>query len=169
LPADRPLAPDPTSRASITTTVALYALLWVVSSFNPIATFRSALAQQRALVAQHHTDRPYPWTIWFDLLDFALGFGWTMLLPIAWGVARTYSDRSLRSLIIVALGLPILVAMTGLLQSETSRVWNFMLPLVLLPAAIELSHWPRAARAVAYLAMLILMLAIGHNMVFMLP
>jgi hypothetical protein len=60
----------------------------------------------------------------------------------------------------------VLVAVTGLLQSETSRVWNFMLPLLMVPIGLELSRWPTAARIACFAALAILTQVIYQNMSF---
>jgi len=72
-------------------------------------------------------------------------------------------------LVLLCVAQPIVVAVIGILQSETARAWNFMLPLLLIPAAMELARWPQPARAVVLIAMLAILLVVGHHMVFMVP
>lgn len=147
-----------------------YAALWLVTGFDPIATFRAALANQNALLAKYADHRPYPATIWFDLVDFALGVGWIVLIPVVFGLIRMWRERSeLVRLSIYAVALPMLIAIVALLQSETSRVWIFMMPLLFLPAAFEMSRWTKSQRAIVFATMLLIALAVGHNMVFLIP
>jgi hypothetical protein len=148
---------------------AAYAVLWLFTGYDPIATFRQAAANQHALLTQHARDRPYPFTALFDLTDFALGAGWIIPLITIGGTIRATAERDLPRvrLMLTCLTLPLLVALTGLLQSETARVWNFMLPLLTLPAAIETGRWSRAARAAAYLALLAVLLVVGQNLTFL--
>jgi hypothetical protein len=146
--------------------VCFYALLALFTQFDPIATFRSAWHNQRVLLAQHPQDRPYPTTILFDLLDFAFSGGW---LPVVLAAIAIATQPAQRRLILLCLAQPIVVAVIGILQSETARAWNFMLPPVLIPAALELSRWPARPRGIVLLAMLALMLIVGHHMIFMVP
>ena len=151
------------SAIAIAGLIAFYALLGLFTGFNPIATFRSAWHNQQVLLAQHAGDRPYPLTIGFDLLDFALGAGWLPVLLAAMCLRRR------TGLVLLCVAQPIVVAVIGILQSETARAWNFMLPLLLIPAAMELARWPQPARAVVLIAMLAILLVVGHHMVFMVP
>jgi hypothetical protein len=156
------------SAVALATTALCYAVFWLLTAYDPIATFRSAWNNQQALLAAHREHRPYPWTILFDLLDFLLGAGWALLLPAVAakkGISTFFGNCTYT----LFLGLPVVVAVTGLLQSETARVWNFMLPLLVVPAAVEVATRPRWAGAVCCASMLAVLLVIGHNMVFMLP
>jgi len=56
------------------------------------------------------------------------------------------------------------VALTGLIQAETARVWIFLLPLLMIPAGLELSRWPPRLRAVAHVAMIAVTIALYANM-----
>jgi hypothetical protein len=128
--------------------------------------------------------RPYPWTILFDLTDFVFSAAWIILIPIGLTVARRVktsrastvvtpsnvpSGRLLNWLLVLTLAQPLVVAVAGLVQTETARVWNFMLPMLLLPAAIEVARWQPWARGVFYASMLLLLVVIGQNMQFVQP
>jgi hypothetical protein len=52
------------------------------------------------------------------------------------------------------------------LQGETARVWIFMLPLLLVPAGLELSTWPRNARMIGFGCLISLATLLSQNMVF---
>ena len=128
---------------------ACYLLLWIVSGYNPIATFASAWRNQHALLATHASERPYPSTIWNDLLDFALGSGWISFIIAGIWIARAMRRRPwdrVTRIVLLAAAQIFVVAVAGLLQSETARVWNFMLPLLAVPIGLELASWPRGAR-----------------------
>jgi hypothetical protein len=145
-----------------------YGGLWVCAHFDPIATFRSAWHNQRALLLRYHAQRPYPDTILFDLTDFALGMGWVGLVIALIGGSRALLDRSIshgcRWLLAACIFQPVFIAVTGQLQSETLRVWNFMLPLMAIAAGFELSRWGPRVRSVAFASMWAVMLAMGRNM-----
>jgi 4-amino-4-deoxy-L-arabinose transferase-like glycosyltransferase len=145
-----------------------YGVLWMCTYFDPIATFRSAWHNQQVLLFRNRDQRPYPQTILYDLTDFALGMGWVGVVIALMGVLRALRDRSLRSgfgwLLVACMVQPIFIAVTGQLQSETLRVWNFMLPLVSIAAGFELARWTPRGRALALGAMFVVMLTMGRNM-----
>ena len=60
----------------------------------------------------------------------------------------------------------LVVALTGLLQTETARVWAFMLPLWMVPVGLELARWTWRGRAVAYACTWLLLAAAVQNMIF---
>jgi hypothetical protein len=68
---------------------------------------------------------------------------------------------------LLCIGTPLLAALTALIQTETARVWIFLLPLLLLPAAIELRRYPPRARAVVYTMLFGIVLLVGQNMKFL--
>jgi hypothetical protein len=145
-----------------------YGICWAAARFDPVATFISALKNQHALLAAHRADRPYPQTILFDLTDFALAMGWVGAAIIVLGLSRanTRSIGPRRRWLLMACALqPVIVAISGTLQSETLRVWNFMLPLMAIVAGIELAHWTPRSRMAAYGAMFLVLLAIGQNLI----
>ena len=69
-------------------------------------------------------------------------------------------------LLLRVFGLLLAVAVLGLLQLETARVWSFMLPLAMLPIGLELATWPPRARAVPYAAMVLMTAAVCQNIKF---
>jgi hypothetical protein len=154
----------------LSTMAVLYGGLYLISGFNPLATLRVAMENQRQLAVEWN--RPYPQTLPFDLLDFALGAGWIALLPVAFALVHprrssTSDPRDLtRPLVLLALAQVLIVAITGLLQGETARVWAFMLPLLALPVGVEVSRWPARGRTVFYIAMLLILAVLCQNMTF---
>ena len=146
-----------------------YVVLWLATHFDPISAFRTAISLQTALLAGLH--RPYPGTIPFDLLDFALGSGWVpVVLAAFWLAARARNEpATTRATALAFLATPFLVALTGLLQSETARVWIFLLPLLLLPASLELSRWPARWRLAAHATLVLVTIALYANMRFIDP
>jgi hypothetical protein len=147
--------------------VVCYAFLFALSGFDPIATFARAWHNQHLFLARHTSDRQFPHTIPWDLYDFVLGAAWIGALIGIIPAFRTDPDsRRLRMLIILCLAQPVLVACIGLIQTETARVWNFMFPLLLLPAGLELARWDTASRATFFACMWLLLAVIGQNMRF---
>ncbi len=139
--------------------LAAHVLFALVTGFNPLSGFRTALAMQAYQLPLLH--RPWPRTIPFDLLDFLLGAGWVPLAPAVLWVARR------RDVTVWMLLTPLVVALTGLIQAETARVWSFLLPLLLFPAACELRQWSRLQRLAVHGSMLVVLVALYANMVFL--
>ena len=137
--------------------LAAHALFALATGFNPISAFRTALAMQAYQLPLLH--RPWPRTIPFDLLDFLLGAGWVPLVPAAFRIAR-HRDAAVWILT------PIVVAVTGLIQAETARVWIFLLPLLVFPAARELARWSAAQRMAAHATLVVVLIALYANMIF---
>ncbi|HEY7088357.1 MAG TPA: hypothetical protein VH518_09735, partial [Tepidisphaeraceae bacterium] len=79
-----------------------------------------------------------------------------------------YQGRG-NTLMLLCLAIPIFVALTGVLQAETARVWMFMLPLWALPLGIELARWDRRAAMAALVSLWLLTATIGHNMLLISP
>jgi hypothetical protein len=164
---------------ALATTSLLLLLMLVIFGYDPVSTFKSAWHNQHTLLRLHADQRPYPQTIPFDLLDFALGSGWISVLLTVFWIARkdrhaaTTADPAAPSLSIPAPSLVFLsllqfaaVAALGLLQTETARVWNFMLPLLMVPVGLELSRWPRWERSVVYGCLLAITAAVCANVKF---
>jgi hypothetical protein len=153
--------------AGLAAVAVIYGLLWFLSGFDPIATFTTALHNQSRnlrLLA-----RPYPRTIPWDLFDFALGTGWISVLLVGFAIDRARSaeiGRRERWLIVLVLAQIAAVAVTGLLQTETARVWLFMAPLLMIPVGVELQHWKRSHVLAAYAGLWLVTSAIVQNMVF---
>jgi hypothetical protein len=139
------------------------AALWLVSGYNAVATFQSAWANQHALLARYADQRPYPRTILFDLTDFGLGTGW-ISVPLA--IFCCLGAKQHRAIALLAVAQLVLVAVLGLLQAETARVWNFMMPLLMIPVGMELSGWPIRARWTVLLGVLAVTCAVCQNMKF---
>lgn len=154
--------------AALAVVLMAYSALWLTTRYDPVATFRAALANQARLLEV--VQRPYPATILFDLWDFALGVGW---LPVGLAAATLASrmrrgwtsDRTTWAVVLVALQLAI-VAVTALLPGETARVWIFMMPLMAFAAGLELAEWRLAERMVVYASMWLLLAVICQNMTF---
>lgn len=156
-------------KQAIITAVAMIATLvalWIAIGYNPISTFLVAWTNQQALLTQHANERPYPTTILFDLTDFAMGSGWIAYLLVVFYFTRGSAAANIRLALLAVVQL-IIVAITGLLQSETSRVWNFMLPLLMIPVGLELSKWDRSSRLACYGLLALLTMVIYQNMTFL--
>jgi hypothetical protein len=171
------LTPTPTtalrlirlSTCAIGTFIALYTILFLTTGYNPLATLHAGLINQHEL-ERTFLKRPYPITIPFDILDFLLGTGWIATVAIGFYLHRQISSRHWRSpgfiITTLVIGQILILAATGLLTVETARVWMFLIPLFLIPAALEISRWTPKARLVIYLSLLCIVIALTLNMRF---
>ena len=69
--------------------------------------------------------------------------------------------------VLLCLGQVLLVAVAGLIPTETARVWLFMLPLLMLPVGLELSRWGTGGRMLVYGCLWGLMVLTCQNLVFL--
>lgn len=154
------------SAIAIGTWFALLVLFVPISGYDAFSTFASAWRNQHALLDRYGHTRPYPMTIAFDLSDFAMGSGWVSVALVVCYFVSTAKRTDRRLILLCALCIVqlIVVAITGLLQTETARVWNFMLPLLMLPIGLELRGWTAGQRVTAYAALWMVMAAIAQNM-----
>jgi hypothetical protein len=160
--------------AAIGTFAASYFLLWLFTGFNVIATLFACVHQVSViweiLYTTYNVPRhTLPWTIPTDLYDFALGSGLiSYLLAVFYfkSAARegfTYQ----RQIALLSVGQFLFVAFFGIVQTETSRIWIFMYPMLMLPIGLELAKWPARQRTAVYVALLLIMISIAQSMVFM--
>jgi hypothetical protein len=150
----------------VSTCAGAYLLLWLWTGFDPIETFGNAIANQAAVAAV--LDRPWPDTIPWDAIDFVRGAGWLLLLPAGATLLRAVRRRG-DPLWLAALcfGQLAVLALSGLLPAEAARLWTFVLPLLAIPAGIELARWGRGPRLVAYSAMWIVLVVMHQTIAFL--
>jgi hypothetical protein len=151
--------------------LALLGLARLAIGYDALGTFQSAWKNQHELLERYAHTRLYPQTIPFDLSDFALGSGWVSALLVIFyfaGRARQPDEepRWRVRLGILCIAQLVAVAVSGLLQLETARVWNFMLPLLVIPIGLELRDWSARARAMAYASLWFVMYTIAQNVKF---
>lgn len=138
-------------------------LLRAVLNYDVIDTFRSAWENQHRALLMHGATRKYPQTVPFDLNDFALGSGYISVMLCCFYFARR-AGGTRRKLAWFGLAQFVVVAATGLLQLETARVWNFMLPLLMIPIGLELARWPWQWRLAPLATMVLINAAIAQNL-----
>ena len=159
------------------TVLVIYLVLWLVSGYDPIATFLKNLSLQLSMKKElaitlgpsYSFYPPYPDTILFDLLDFALGAGWIGVLLVLMFMGRKVHEKKRDHELLVScfcLLQLFIVAVGGLLASETARLWIFMLPLFLVPVGLELTTFNLSSRIGSFLLVWVLMVVICQNMLF---
>jgi hypothetical protein len=131
----------------------LHGLLWLLTGYDAPASFLHALKIQGQLVAWYK--RPWWPSVFFDLYDFFLGSG-MLALPLlilffrGGGAFRQVYAQSPRTLAIIALASIFIVDVSGLLRCEASRVWLFLQPFAIVPAAFVLGRFDWRARAAVF-------------------
>jgi len=127
---------------SAITFVGCHLLLWLTTGYNAVAAFHNALHNQ-AHIAKI-LNRPYSVFVLLDPYDFLLGAG-VLVLPLVvfYGCNRLRSsdvDRAGSALLWISLATIATVDLSGLLRAESARAWLFLQPLLVVPAALELSR-----------------------------
>jgi hypothetical protein len=124
----------------------LYAVLWLASGYNPIASFGHAMSNQAAFAAD--IKRPYALFAMLDPYDFFVGAGIITLPILLFHFQRLLKQfdakRTDMVLTLIGLGTIFTVDLSGLLRGESARVWLFLQPLLVVPVAGDLSRlsWP---------------------------
>jgi len=155
--------------------IGFYSVLWLVTGFDPIATARACWPQgplpEQWSAAAGYPPRRLPGTIPWDLYGFALGSGWIgFLLALYYFVGSIFNRSPATPAAPIAwlcLAQFVLVALLGLIQGETERVWIFMMPMLMLPIGLELANWNVASRMVVLGALLLISTMICQNIVFL--
>ena len=119
-----------------------YAILWLATGYDPIASFFNALSYQAVYAAL--LNRSYAISALFDPYDFLLGAGILALPLVIFLLYRTAKNFDFAqdgtALTLIALATIVTIDLSGVLRGEASRVWLFLQPLLIVPAAIELSR-----------------------------
>jgi hypothetical protein len=144
--------------------VLFYGVLYLVTGYDPVATLREAWRHQN--INLKDLKRPWPDTIPSDLTNFMIGFGWLPLLVLISFASAFQSHRRHIPLVLMCLAQPVLVAVTGLLQSETTRLWLFMTPLLIVPIGLEIPHWPRVHRFALFFGQTLVLACMTRNLRF---
>jgi hypothetical protein len=146
-----------------------FAAAGALTGYNHLAALCTSMRLQGDLAQVWH--RPYSSTVFWDLYDFSLAAGW---VPVGLVVAAAAAWRSrwaglphaLRVAAPAGLATILIVDLTGLLRAETARVWLFLQPFLILPAAVELRSWPPAWRRAAFGVLLFALAVIGARLAF---
>jgi hypothetical protein len=141
---------------------------WILLGFDPIETFIVCLNNFKNFDSSHFSQRTYLMSILFSLLDFSLGLGWIpVFLTVTYLFSKLQFDSG-RSLPIIIIGLLqiLIAAISGLLPGETARIGIFMMPFLMLPVGVMLSSWGVLQRNILYFFAIMLISAIGQNMLF---
>jgi hypothetical protein len=160
-----------TSAVALVVWAGLLLLLHLATGYRPIASFASALDTQARVAGSH--GRPWLACVLFDPYDFALGAG-IMAVPLA----LIFAYRALRragpltraeGLTLLGLATIAVVDVSGLLRAETARVWLFLQPFLVIPAALVLTRWRTSDRAVFFALQWLIVVVLKAKMAFVVP
>ena len=144
----------------------VYLLLHLATGYNPIAMFGRILGSHSTLLTSQ--DRPYWPPFFWDNWDFVIGSGWVAAMLTLMAILRvlTGERHRLHWLIPVILLQIAIMPVFGVFRGETARLLIFMMPLLALAGALELSRWPFAARMGAYVAAWTVLVAVNQAMTY---
>ena len=139
---------------AIATVVLTYTLFWLATGYSAPHNFIAAIEMQ-ARITSGLVIRPWAPSIVFDLYDFFLGLG-VLAAPLLWisraGLRGFEWHRRESVIALIGLAFVLIVDISGLLRGETSRVWLFLQPFVIVPIAAGLLRFDtRQRRAVLVL------------------
>jgi hypothetical protein len=150
-----------------------YILLWSTTGFNPIATLRAcahqnAILWEKLIKYEHYPVHSLPWTFLTDLYDFALGSGWISFILVAYYFCSAIKNEfpPVAQVALASVSQFLVIALFGILQTESARIWIFMYPMLMLPIGLELSTWYPKDRLAVYVALLLLVTAMCQSMEF---
>ena len=126
--------------------VSIYVVLHLATGYHPIAAFHSAQSWQTVYQGLLHRSNA-PFYMLYDPYEFLLGSGMLVLPLIAfqlykWSRHFDLTDNAV-ALTLIGLATLLTIDLTGAMRGEASRVWLFLQPLVVVPAALELARFRR--------------------------
>jgi len=131
------------------TMTAIYLLFGVCTGYDPLRSFQHAI-QIQALQAVP-LGRLWLDCALLDPFDFLLGAGMLAAPLLLLFVLRIRTlDPRQKALSLSALATILIVDLSGLLRAETARVWIFLLPFAIVPAALELMRFDPRRRALLF-------------------
>ena len=148
-----------------------YALLWLGAGYNPIGAFRHALAYQKVYASLLHRDY---WNFMLcDPYDFLLGAGMMALPLLAFYLYRAIRNldggKEEIALSLIGLTTILTVDLTGVLRGEAARVWLFLQPLLIVPAALELARFRGRWRTALFSMQWLILACLKAKMLFIGP
>ena len=153
------------------TYVVLYAMLWLATGYDLPRSFVHALSIQKTFLDA--TLRPWSATVLFDWYDFLLGSGILaaplLLLFLRRAVVEFAWQREDLVIPLIGLATIAIVDVSGLLPGENARVWMFLQPFVIAPAALEMQRFGARGRALIFAAQWLVVLTMVCKMTFIVP
>ena len=145
--------------------------LWAATGYNPVTAFLQALRVQDGHSVG--VDRPWFPCALLDPYDFFLGSGMVVVPLLFCFLRRSFEEleagREDLVLSLIALAALLTVDLSGLLRAETARVWLFLQPLVIVPAARELARFDARGRAAVFGVQWLVLVALKCSLSFIDP
>ena len=123
-----------------------------------------------------HYTRPYnlySLLITFGPYDFLLGAGmlaFPLLLLYISRIVRDFNkERPDIMLSVLGLATILIVDLSGLLSTETARLWLFMQPLIVVPVALELRAFAPSNRLIIFTVQWLILIVIKCKLAFIVP
>lgn len=160
-----------TSLLAVSAAVTCYAVLFLLTGYNPVLAFGHAWEE-----AAHLLDilgRPYAFYLFYNFYEFFLGSG-IMLIPLLVTFARRAIATSGAAenwvmLSYAGFATLLVVDLVGPLRSETTRLWLFLQPLILVPIGLELIRMDRLHRWMIFVMLWVNLVVLKSNMWFIIP
>jgi|HubBroStandDraft_2_1064218.scaffolds.fasta_scaffold06924_3 hypothetical protein len=153
------------------TCAGMYTLLWLGAGYNPIGAFCHALAYQKVYASLLRRD--YWNSILCDPYDFLLGAGMMALPLLAFYLYRAIRNwdggKEELALSLIGLATILTVDLTGVLRGEAARVWLFLQPLLIVPAALELARFRGRWRTALFSMQWLILACLKAKMLFIRP
>jgi hypothetical protein len=148
-----------------------YAVAFATTGYDVIATFREVLGSKYdwnpELTRQELLGRPYWKALISDPWEFLLGTGWLIGLLALFRLRDAVRERRGTWLVeILALATIVLMPLLSFVRGESARLWMFLVPLLVLPAGVELARWTARRRALALASLLLVLTTVFVNMRF---
>lgn len=125
--------------------VGAHIALSLLTGYDAIESFRYSIMRQSENARV--LGRPYLPALFFDVYDFFLAAGmlpvFLTVLALASPGAHTKHSRELSIAFLLSI---LIIDLSGILRCETSRVWLFLQPLLLVPAGLHLARASAADR-----------------------
>lgn len=160
-----------TGITAISTTVLCYFVLFLLTGFNPVLSFGRALVEHARILSV--VQRPYGFYLCYNFYEFFLSSGIILMPLLLTFVRKTVGsikavDKSV-TLTYIGLVSIIVIDLTGLLHSETARLWLFLQPLIMIPVGFELVLLSKPRRWLVFLLLWVNLVVIKTNMWFVIP
>lgn len=151
--------------------IGLYAVLWGITGYNPVLSFLRSLWVQSQMAAA--LERDYRIFIITDLYDFLLGSGIIAAPIVFFYMHRLWKRSGLKNpelaLSVFGIATVAVIDLTGLLRGETTRVWLFLQPLLIAPAAVAVSRTGLLGKLSIFTLQWLIIVSLLTNMVFVVP
>lgn len=159
------------SLLAIGTAALCYLALFWATGFNPVLSFARGFAEFSHQLGVLH--RPYGFYLFYNFYEFFLGSGIIVLPLVVAFVVRNWTRMKAREhhVVLSFLGLAtiLVVDLTGLLPAETTRVWLFLQPLIMIPIGLELIRMDRLHRWMIFVMLWVNLVVLKSNMWFIIP